>query len=336
MTVKTACSSSLVCLDLACEAIRNGACDGALVGGTSLMFSPTAWMTLHDQGLLSPTGQCRTFDAAADGYARGEAVNMILIKRLSTALRDGDNIRAVIRATAVNADGRTQGMTMPGPAAQAALIRRTYQVAGIKELSETAVVECHGTGTPVGDPIELEAVASCFGDKGVVITGVKPNVGHSEGAAGVTSVIKCVLALEHRQVPPNINFTTPNPKIPFEECGLRVPTEVEEWPQGRAERVSVNSFGIGGVNAHVSIKLHGVLKGVPADGTGSGHPRIAPAVRSRRTRLVSQRCAPTRGGQERARSPRSSTWRHLKQPSRNKWQDQWKACVLPCRRNQWR
>ena len=172
MTVKTACSSSLVCLDLACEAIRNGECDGALVGGTSLMFSPTAWQTLHDQGLLSPTGECRTFDAAANGYARGEAINMIYVKRLSDALRDNDPIRAIIRGTAVNTDGRTQGMTTPSPTAQAALIRRTYEVAGIKDLSETAIVECHGTGTPVGDPIETEAVAKCFGDKGVIITGV--------------------------------------------------------------------------------------------------------------------------------------------------------------------
>jgi acyl transferase domain-containing protein len=172
MTVKTACSSSLVCLDMACEAIRNGECEGALVGGTSLMFSPTAWQTLHDQGLLSPTGECRTFDAAANGYARGEAINMIYVKRLSSALRDGDNIRAVIRGSAVNSDGRTQGMTMPSGTAQAALIRHTYALAGIEKLSETAFVECHGTGTPVGDPIETGAVASCFGHDGLIITGV--------------------------------------------------------------------------------------------------------------------------------------------------------------------
>ncbi|KAL9086198.1 MAG: hypothetical protein Q9165_007263 [Trypethelium subeluteriae] len=264
MTVKTACSSSLVCLDMACEAIRNGECEGSLVGGTSLMFSPTAWMTLHDQGLLSPTGECRTFDAAANGYARGEAINMIYIKKLSSAVRDGDNIRAIIRGTAVNCDGRTQGMTMPSSRAQAELIRRTYEVAGIRNLSETAFVECHGTGTPVGDPLEVDAVASCFGDEGVVITGVKPNVGHAEGAAGITSLMKAVLALEHNQVPPNINFGKPNPKskqsvlcsksqfqltelVPFEARKLHVPVDVEAWPQGRAERVILESprqFGI--------------------------------------------------------------------------------------------
>ncbi|RYP42065.1 hypothetical protein DL767_000577 [Monosporascus sp. MG133] len=251
MTVKTACSSSLVCLDLACEAIRNGECDSALVGGTSLMFSPTTWMALNDMGLLSPRGQCRTFDAAADGYARGEAVNMVLVKKLSYALRDNDPIRAVIRGTGVNSDGRTQGMLIPSPAAQAALIRRTYAAAGIQDLSETAIVECHGTGTPVGDPLEAEAVVDCFGDKGVIITSVKPNVGHSEGAAGLTSLIKNVLVLEHRMVLPNINFETPNPK---KERKLHVPTELEPWPKGRAERVSVNSFGIGGVNAHVILE----------------------------------------------------------------------------------
>jgi acyl transferase domain-containing protein len=173
MTVKTACSSSLVCLDLACRAIRGGECDSALVGGTSLIFSPTTWMALNDQGVLSPRGECRSFDAGADGYARGEAVNMVLIKRLSHAIRDNDPIRAIIRGTGVNTDGRTNGMLTPSPVAQAALIRHTYETAGIKNLSETAVVECHGTGTPIGDPLETEAIADCFGDHGVIITSVR-------------------------------------------------------------------------------------------------------------------------------------------------------------------
>lgn len=162
----------MVCLDLACEAIRNGQCDGALVGGVSLIFSPTMWLSLHDQGLLSPTGQSRTFDASADGYARGEAVNMLLIKRASDAIRDGDPIRAIIRGTCVNSDGQTKGMLVPNPVAQAALMRRTYEVAGISSISETAMVECHGTGTPVGDPLEAQAVADCFGDKGILMTSV--------------------------------------------------------------------------------------------------------------------------------------------------------------------
>jgi acyl transferase domain-containing protein len=151
----------------------NGQCDGALVGGASLIFSPTMWLALQDQGLLSPTGQCRTFDSSADGYARGEAVNMILIKRASDALRDNDPIRAIIRGTSVNSDGRTHGMLTPSPAAQIRLIRKTYAIAGIEDLSQTALVETHGTGTPVGDPLEAKAVAECFGEKGVTMTSVR-------------------------------------------------------------------------------------------------------------------------------------------------------------------
>lgn len=186
MTVKTACSSSLVGVDLACSAIQNGQCESALVGGVSLMFSPTSWLGLNDMGLLSPRGQCRTFDAGADGYARGEAVNMILIKNLSDALHDNNPIRAVIRGTSVNSDGRTNGMPIPNPSAQAALIRRTYAAAGIQDLSETAIVECHGTGTPVGDPLEVEAVVDCFGDQGVVITSVRHAVQATEGVRKLT------------------------------------------------------------------------------------------------------------------------------------------------------
>ncbi|KAK8046024.1 polyketide synthase [Apiospora saccharicola] len=283
VAVKTACSSSLVGLDLACQSIRNFECDGALVGGASLMFSPTAWQGLQDQGLLSPTGTCKTFDADADGYARGEAINMIYIKRLKDAVLDGNHIRAVIRSTAVNSNGRDRGRAMPVPDrdAQAALIRQAYGLAGISDISETAMVECHGTGTAVGDPIETAAVASCFGDKGVIITGVKPNVGHGEGASGITSVIKAVLALEYNQIPPNILFDKPNPnsKFAFDQHKLRVPIETEEWPQGRARRISVNSFGVGGVNAHVILEApseHGIAtkvkktKFITFDGTSNG------------------------------------------------------------------
>ncbi|GAB0138685.1 t1pks [Epichloe bromicola] len=172
MVVKTACSSSLVCLDLACKAIQSGECDSALVGGVSLLFSPATFISVTDLGVISPNGQCRSFDAGADGYARGEAVNMVMIKRLDHALRDKDPIRAVIRGTGVNTDGRTNGMLTPSSTVQADLIRHTYEVAGIDDLSQTAVVECHGTGTPVGDPIETEAVGRCFGEEGVVITSV--------------------------------------------------------------------------------------------------------------------------------------------------------------------
>lgn len=138
-----------------------------------MIFSPATYISVTDLGVISPNGQCRSFDAGADGYARGEAVNMVLVKSLDHALRDNDPIRAVIRATGVNTDGRTNGMLTPSSTVQAKLIRHTYETAGIHDLSQTAVVECHGTGTPVGDPIETEAVGSCFGDSGIIITSVK-------------------------------------------------------------------------------------------------------------------------------------------------------------------
>jgi acyl transferase domain-containing protein len=209
-------------------------------------------IAMTEQGVLSPDGRCKTFDAAADGYARGEAINAVYIKKLSDAIRDRDPIRAVIRATASNADGKTSSMSVPSLESHEAMIRDAYNAAGIKDHSRTAFVECHGTGTAVGDPLEVGAVANVFGgQKGVYIGSIKPNVGHSEGASGLTSVIKAVLALERKIIPPNINFCTPNPKIAFEEANLKVPTVPIPWPTEFSERVSINAFGIGGANAHV-------------------------------------------------------------------------------------
>ncbi|KAK4184985.1 hypothetical protein QBC35DRAFT_32555 [Podospora australis] len=254
MTVRTACSAALICLNEAFQAIQTGQCEGAVVGGANLIMAPgmTAFMT--EKGVLSPEGHCRTFSADANGYARGEAVTAVFIKPLEAALRDGNPIRAVIRSVVSNSDGRTQGIAQPSTNAQEALIRKAYQVAGISDVSKTAFVECHGTGTPVGDPIETNAVARVFGDAGVHIGSVKPNLGHSEGASGLTSLIKAVLTLENRTIPPQIKFTSGNPKIPFKERKLTVPLEPTPWPQDRLERVSVNSFGIGGSNAHAIIE----------------------------------------------------------------------------------
>jgi acyl transferase domain-containing protein len=207
-----------------------------------------------ETGALSPTGECRTFDASANGYARGEAINAILIKKLSHAIRDNDPIRAVIRATSSNSDGRSNGMLNPRPEGHERLIRRAYETAHINRFTDTPFVECHGTGTQTGDPLELEAIGKLFGgDKEVHIGSIKPNVGHSEGASGISSVIKAVMALEHKTIPPNVNFSTPNPKIPFEEHNMKVPLSPVPWPEGRLERISVNCFGIGGSNAHVII-----------------------------------------------------------------------------------
>ncbi|XRM46506.1 hypothetical protein ABZX51_009537 [Aspergillus tubingensis] len=232
MLVRTGCSASLVALHEACVAISRGDCEGAVVGGTNLIMGPGMSAAMSEQGVLSPEGSCKSFSADADGYSRGEAISAIFIKRL---------------------DGRgTAGLQIPNDVAQEALIRRTYKVAGITDFGETAFVECHGTGTPAGDPIEARAVGRVFGPTGGVQIGtVKPNLGHSEGASGLTSIIKAVMALENRTIPPNIKFNEPNPNIPWNSCGLSVPTEPMPWPERRKERISVNSFGIGGTNAHV-------------------------------------------------------------------------------------
>lgn len=251
MTLRTGCSAALVGLNEACMAISRGDCEAALIGGVNLILSPTMTTAMTEQGIVSKDGSCKTFSADANGYARGEAVTAIFVKPLSDAIRDGNPVRAVIRATSHNVDGKTPGMSQPSTDAQEALMRRAYKVAGITDYSQTAMVECHGTGTPTGDPIEVKAVARVFGESGVYIGSVKPNLGHSEGSSGLVSIMKMVLALENRTIPPNIRFTSPNPKIPFKEAKLTVPVEPTPWPAERLERVSVNSFGVGGANAHV-------------------------------------------------------------------------------------
>jgi acyl transferase domain-containing protein len=208
---------------------------------------------MTDQGVLSPTGSCKSFDVSADGYVRAEAINMVYLKRLDDALQDGNPIRAIIRATGTNFDGKTPGIAQPSPGSQEALIRATYKSADLTNFGHTTFVECHGTGTQTGDPLETSAIANVFGEQGVFIGSVKSNVGHSEGAAGLTALIKTVLSLENSTIPPNINFTHPNPKIPFEKGQLVVPTQPTPWPLGRYERASVNSFGIGGSNCHVVV-----------------------------------------------------------------------------------
>ncbi|RAL00155.1 polyketide synthase [Aspergillus ibericus CBS 121593] len=251
ITYKTACSSSLVALHEACQAIHSGDCSSAIVGGSSIIFSPTMSITMSDSLVLAPDGRCKTFDASADGYGRGEGVNAIYIKPLDAAIRDGDPIRAIIRSTATNSDGKTPNISTPDRQSQEILIRRAYSRAGISDPCQTALFECHGTGTTMGDVTETEAVARIFGEKGILIGAVKPNVGHMEGASGLTSVIKAVLSLENRKIPPNIYFERPNPEIPFKEGKLEVPIDTLPWPEDREARVSVNSFGIGGANAHV-------------------------------------------------------------------------------------
>ncbi|THC94268.1 hypothetical protein EYZ11_006241 [Aspergillus tanneri] len=253
MTCRTACSSSLVALHEACQAIALGDCPSAIVGGTSLIFTPTMTTNMSQANALSPDGICKTFDADANGYTRGEGICALYIKKLDDAIRDHDPVRGVIRAVATNFDGRTNHIMVPSADGQEALIRKAYRKAHIANPGETAFVECHGTATPVGDVVETTAIANAFERQSMIIGGVKPNIGHTEGAAGLAGLIKGVLALEHKQIPPNIHFATPNPKILFKEAGLTVPVETLPWPQDRKERVSVNCFGVGGTNAHVIV-----------------------------------------------------------------------------------
>ncbi|KAK1961219.1 beta-ketoacyl synthase domain-containing protein [Colletotrichum sublineola] len=254
VVVRTACSASLVALHQACQDLHSGDCSSALVGGVNLILTPKETVAMHQNGVLSSSGFCKSFDADADGFVRGEGVSAIYIKKLSDAVRDGDPIRSIIRSTCTAGNGRTLGLTTPNPEVHERLMRRGHKLAGITDLSKTAMVECHGTGTPVGDPLEVSAVANIWGESGIYIGSVKPNIGHGEGASGLSSVIKMVLALENSTIPPNINFKTPNPRIPWESAKLKVPTEPLPWPTDKCERVSINSFGIGGSNAHVLLE----------------------------------------------------------------------------------
>ncbi|OTB02208.1 hypothetical protein M426DRAFT_322916 [Hypoxylon sp. CI-4A] len=259
MVIRTACSASLIALHEACRALQFGDASAAVVAGTNLILGPSLTVLMNSEGVLSPDGSCKSFDASANGYARAEGITAIYVKRLTDAIRDGNPIRAVIRGTATNSDGKSQGMLVPHGEALESLMRKIYTDAGL-DPCDTAFVECHGTGTSVGDPIETSAVGEVFGEKGVYIGSVKPSIGHCEGSAGLASLIKAVLALENRTIPPNIKFDNPNPKIPFKEKKLTVPTTPTPFPANKAERVSVNSFGIGGSNVHVIIDSFPVSK----------------------------------------------------------------------------
>ncbi|KAL2060534.1 hypothetical protein VTL71DRAFT_9175 [Oculimacula yallundae] len=259
MTIRTGCSATLVGLNLAEQAVKSGECSSAIVAGCNIFLSAVS-ATMASYGVLgnvlSEDGTCKTFDAECDGYGRGEAINAVYIKRLSHALRDGNPIRAIIRSTATQHDGKKPGLLNPNSYAQEALIRHTYKIAGITDYSQTAFFECHGTGTAVGDPTEVSAVERIFGKSGIVIGGVKPNIGHSEGAAALSSVIKVVLMLERGIIAPNINFKKPNPNIPWADGRIKVLTEAQPFPPDRLKRVSVNSFGIGGTNSHAILEAY--------------------------------------------------------------------------------
>jgi acyl transferase domain-containing protein len=251
MTIRTACSGSLIGVNEACLAIARGDCTSAIVGGTNIIMAPAVTAAETQQGVLSPDGSCNVFSNKTNGYARGEGVVAIYLKPLSDAIRDGNPIRAVVTGSATNHNGHTPTVARPSSKAQERLIRQAYRNAGITDITRTGFFECHGTGTSTGDPIETAAVAACFGKAGVYIGSVKANLGHAEGAAGLVGILKAVLALENRMIPPQIKSLPRNPAI---DPNLIVPTELTPWPEDRDERVSVSSFGLGGSNAHAIIE----------------------------------------------------------------------------------
>jgi acyl transferase domain-containing protein len=258
MTIDTACSGSLVSVDVACQYLNARQADGMIVAGANIYLSPDHNMDMGAmRGASSATGKCHTFDAKADGYIKAEAVNAVYLKRLDDAIRDGDPIRAVIRGTSTNSDGRTPGIASPSSEAQAAAIRAAYENAGISDFNKTGYLECHGTGTLAGDPIEVAGAASVFGptrnvDNPLLIGSVKSNIGHSEPAAGISGLLKAVLAVETAIIPGNPTFIDPNPKIEFEKLRVRASRSTVKWPNRYSfRRASVNSFGYGGSNAHV-------------------------------------------------------------------------------------
>ncbi len=259
LAIDTACSSSLVALDLAIQALRNGTCDLAFAGGVNTVLSPIGFVCFSRLGALSKTGRCRAFSADADGYVRGEGCGLVLIKRLSDARRDGDPVLAVIRGSAVNQDGRSNGFAAPNGPAQQACIRNALAQAGI-EPGTVDAVECHGTGTVLGDPIEVQAIAAVYGearliDNPVRIGTIKSNIGHTEGAAGIAGVLKAVVSLKHRSFAKSLHFSSPNPNVRWDDMNVRVCTDTESWPRGRhPRRIGVSSFGISGTNAHVILE----------------------------------------------------------------------------------
>lgn len=257
LAIDTACSSSLVAVHLACQSLRQQECDLALVGGVNRLLSPDFSINFSKAHMLAADGRCKTFDARADGFVRSEGCGVVVLKRLSDALAAGDRIWALIRGSAVNQDGRSSGLTVPNGPAQQAVIRQALANAGISP-SQVQYIEAHGTGTALGDPIELLALGEVFkpsdsnrANKPLLIGSVKTNLGHLEAAAGIAGLIKVALCLHHREIPPHLHFQQPNPHVSWDQLPLQVPTTSMLWPADSSPIAGVSSFGFSGTNAHV-------------------------------------------------------------------------------------
>ncbi|OXM65709.1 type I polyketide synthase [Amycolatopsis vastitatis] len=283
LTLDTACSSSLVAVHQAVQSLRRGESETALVAGVNVLLSPGITAGFHRAGVLAADGRCKPFDAGADGIARGEGCGVVVLKPLRAARRAGDRVLAVIRGSAVNSDGRSNGLTAPNPEAQAALLRDAYAVAGV-DPSSVDYVEAHGTGTPLGDPLEAGALTEVLGagrepGRPLLLGSVKSNLGHLEGAAGITGLLKVVLAMTHRRVPPSLHFRTPNPHVDF--TGLKVVAEGTDWPRySGTARAGVSAFGFGGTNAHVVLEEWPAAAFPPRGGAADGPQVFALSARS--------------------------------------------------------
>ncbi len=278
IVVDTACSSSLVALDLATSALRRGEIDLALVGGVSLILSPELSITFSQAQMLAPDGKCKTFDASANGYVRGEGAGTVVVKRLSDAERDGDFIYAVIRGTAVNQDGRSNGLTAPNGSAQMEVLKKALHQAGL-QAGDIDFVEAHGTGTSLGDPIEMIALGQVYGQghskqNPLYVGSVKTNIGHLEAAAGMASIIKVALSLFHHQIPPHLHFETPSPYIPWDRIPVTVPTEIMPLQNKEVYRAGVSGFGFGGTNAHAILQSYHTDRSTSQGNTASKRDQI--------------------------------------------------------------
>ncbi|MEO1223659.1 MAG: aminotransferase class III-fold pyridoxal phosphate-dependent enzyme [Pseudomonadota bacterium] len=256
VALDTACSSSLVAVHAACLALRTDACTLAIAGGVNVLLERDLSTGFAAAGMLSPDHRCKTFDASANGYVRGEGCGLVVLKRLSDAERDGDRVRAIIRGGATNHDGHASALTAPNAEAQIAVIRAALSDAGLTP-DDVQAVECHGTGTPLGDPIEVRALAEAYGpnrSEDLLIGSAKTNLGHLEAAAGIAGLIKLVLALEANELPPTLHQSAPNPRIDWQGSRMRVIDRLAEWPKVPVRRGGVSSFGFSGTNAHMIVE----------------------------------------------------------------------------------
>jgi acyl transferase domain-containing protein/acyl carrier protein len=257
ITLDTACSSSLVAVDRACRSLRDGECTLAIAGGVNLILAPDISVCMSKWGMLSPDGRCKTFDASANGFVRSEGCGIIVLKRLSTAQADGDRVLALIRGSAVNHDGASSGLSVPNGLAQEAVIRQALASAKLEPAAIT-YVETHGTGTSLGDPIEVDALGGVFQpspERPVFLGSVKTNLGHLEAAAGITGLLKVVLMLRHRQIPPHLHLQQLSPHVSWQQYPFVIPTEIADWNSDSGKRIAgVSSFGFSGTNAHVILE----------------------------------------------------------------------------------